>query len=678
MYLESIVVKNMSDTKEPSAEKRVTSPVSSGTASSGSDPTGPVTVTRLGFNNNHLRGQSAGDNEPVCPDSASRDSYQVQSDLRLLDPLSLQNQQQSFHMHPNQSSPSEPLHHQEYTGIMQSTVPNIRIVPADSTSLSGSSSQQHTSREDGNASANVRDHLPSTEDTQAQNSFGNNRSKVPSKTLGKFHSTTGAAADVQHHSNSAAANGNDNYGLVDGERSEAVGLGSNIEAGESNRQSSTSPPAVPTQLQHNPFNGVYDRGKKKKRKGTRYLGKEGHITSGDQGQPSRCTEPLPCETHTTHQGYQDHSDAHVPNYHTTTSFTGNQRSPAESCDSPSGHWDSTTGGGASAGDSLQSPDLLSPPLPIGDTSVDDNLAPSPPVPGSPSKWAKLRTTLKMAGAVSTSVAKKRNRKTSTLMRQDSFLKRFSTRHGGGATTISEESDEEENKYEQIRIQREALEKHTLRFIINPDENFMFFWLGVLTLSVMYNLWTCIAREAFPQIVDGYEFIWITTDAICDLVYLLDILVQLRTGYLEKGLMVSNNKMLAGHYLRSRFFVLDLCSLLPLDLAQIFIGIHPILRFPRFLKLYRSYRFVYMVETRTVFPNTWRVVNLTHVLFLGSHWFAAFYFMISKAGGFTGTWGYPKPEDEYASVTRMYLKSLYWSTLTLTTIGDLPPPESNWE
>ncbi|CAF5151787.1 unnamed protein product, partial [Rotaria magnacalcarata] len=26
---------------------------------------------------------------------------------------------------------------------------------------------------------------------------------------------------------------------------------------------------------------------------------------------------------------------------------------------------------------------------------------------------------------------------------------------------------------------------------------------------------------------------------------------------------------------------------------------------------------------------------------------------------------------------MYLRCLYWSTLTLTTIGDLPPPETNW-
>jgi len=99
---------------------------------------------------------------------------------------------------------------------------------------------------------------------------------------------------------------------------------------------------------------------------------------------------------------------------------------------------------------------------------------------------------------------------------------------------------------------------------------------------------------------------------------------------------------------------------------------------RFLKSYRLVRFVYMVETRTVFPNMWRVANLTHILFLGSHWFAAFYFLISSAEGFTSKWGYPRPVGNYSSGLQKYLRSLYWSTLTLTTIGDLQPPETNWE
>ena len=131
------------------------------------------------------------------------------------------------------------------------------------------------------------------------------------------------------------------------------------------------------------------------------------------------------------------------------------------------------------------------------------------------------------------------------------------------------------------------------------------------------------------------------------------------------------------YMRLMSYAL-LMALLPLDVLQFAVGIHPILRFPRFLKAYRAYRFSYMVETRTGYPNTWRVANLSHVLFLGSHWFAAFYYMISEAEGFHGSWGYPEPVGEFASVTRKYLKCLYWSTLTLTTIGDLPPPDSNWQ
>lgn len=292
--------------------------------------------------------------------------------------------------------------------------------------------------------------------------------------------------------------------------------------------------------------------------------------------------------------------------------------------------------------------------------------------GSGSKWAKIRTSVKVTGAVQTTT-RKRTRKGSTLVRQDSFLKRFSTRHGGG--TQNGETDAMCDQVEQIRC---AKKKRQLRFVVNPDENFMFLWLGALTVSVLYNLWTSIAREAFKEIQKGYEPVWLTMDAICDLLYLCDIAVQLRTGYLEKGLIVYSTKKLACHYIFSRYFLLDLLSLLPLDLLQFYIGIHPLIRFPRFIKIYRSYRFTYMVETRTIYPNMWRVANLSHVLFLGSHWFAAFYFMISKAEGFRGNWGYPAPEGEFASVARQYLKSLYWSTLTLTTIGDLPPPESNWE
>lgn len=309
-------------------------------------------------------------------------------------------------------------------------------------------------------------------------------------------------------------------------------------------------------------------------------------------------------------------------------------------------------------------DLLEPPLSGGGVQKRNTRG---------SRWLQLRTTIRMA----TAIQSKKPRKSTSLMRQDSFLKRFSTRQGG-LTSAESESDEEEQRKLKVFTAEEKLKKEQLKFVINPDENFMFIWLGILTMSVLYNLWTSIAREAFPEIQLGYEIMWYSFDASCDLIYIMDVVVQLRTGYLEKGLIVYNTKKLAFHYLKSRYFVLDMICLLPLDILQFYIGIHPVIRFPRFIKVYRSYRFSYMVETRTIFPNMWRVANLSHVLFLGSHWFAAFYFLISQAEGFKGHWGYPEPEGEFAFVTRKYLKSLYWSTLTLTTIGDLPPPTTNWE
>lgn len=41
----------------------------------------------------------------------------------------------------------------------------------------------------------------------------------------------------------------------------------------------------------------------------------------------------------------------------------------------------------------------------------------------------------------------------------------------------------------------------------------------------------------------------------------------------------------------------------------------------------------MVESRTVYPNLWRVINLIHILLILAHWFGCFYFLLSEAEGF---------------------------------------------
>lgn len=312
-----------------------------------------------------------------------------------------------------------------------------------------------------------------------------------------------------------------------------------------------------------------------------------------------------------------------------------------------------------------------PPAKRPDRIVPGNLADIPRharSPNSGSRWLKLRNTMSMTATIAAQTKQKKQ-----LERQDSFIKKFSTQRGG--IESAEASDDEEGTE---RPPSKAPKPIGASFVLDPQGTILMVWMGVVTLAVLYNLWTCIAREAFVEIRLGYEAVWFTLDAICDLVYVLDIIVQLRTTYLERGLTVQDKKKLARYYCRSKNFIIDVVSLVPLDLIQIQIGIHPMIRFPRFVKIHRAWHWKIIVENRTVFPNAWRVMNLTHLLFLGCHWFAAFYFLISKAENFESSWGYPKPTGDFAPVTRKYLKSLYWSTLTLTTIGDLPPPILNWE
>ena len=68
----------------------------------------------------------------------------------------------------------------------------------------------------------------------------------------------------------------------------------------------------------------------------------------------------------------------------------------------------------------------------------------------------------------------------------------------------------------------------------PKSSFMLTWLALVSLAILYNLWTTIAREAFRNIVEGYLLVWLVCDALADLVYVLDIVVQALTGFYEKA------------------------------------------------------------------------------------------------------------------------------------------------
>uniref|UniRef100_A0A674B813 Cyclic nucleotide gated channel subunit alpha 2 n=1 Tax=Salmo trutta TaxID=8032 RepID=A0A674B813_SALTR len=202
------------------------------------------------------------------------------------------------------------------------------------------------------------------------------------------------------------------------------------------------------------------------------------------------------------------------------------------------------------------------------------------------------------------------------------------------------------------------------------------WLFVIAIAVLYNWILIVARACFDKLQTSNYICWLVLDYLSDAVYILDTCVRLRTGFLEQGLLVKDLSKLRDSYVRTFQFKLDVVSILPTDLAYISTGIHtPELRFNRLLRFPRMFEFFDRTETRTNYPNIFRICNLVLYILVIIHWNACIYFAISKSLGFgSDTWVYPNISNpEYGSLTRGYVYCLYWSTLTLTTIGEMPAP-----
>ncbi|XP_063046200.1 cyclic nucleotide gated channel subunit alpha 2a [Engraulis encrasicolus] len=214
------------------------------------------------------------------------------------------------------------------------------------------------------------------------------------------------------------------------------------------------------------------------------------------------------------------------------------------------------------------------------------------------------------------------------------------------------------------------------FVLAPADDLYYRWLFVIAAAVLYNWCLLVVRACFDELQTNGFILWLVMDYVSDAIYILDVCVRLRTGFLEQGLLVKDLTKLRDSYVRTLQFKLDVLSILPTDLAYIALGVHtPLLRFNRLARFSRMFEFFDRTETRTNYPNMFRISNLVLYILVIIHWNACIYFAISKSLGFgSDQWVYPNISDpEFGTLTRSYVYCLYWSTLTLTTIGEMPAP-----
>nr|CAD7427966.1 unnamed protein product [Timema monikensis] len=214
------------------------------------------------------------------------------------------------------------------------------------------------------------------------------------------------------------------------------------------------------------------------------------------------------------------------------------------------------------------------------------------------------------------------------------------------------------------------------------------WLLLVTLAVLYNLVFVIGRAVFWELNNAAPALWWTLDCSCDVIYILDTLIHAHEGYLEQGLMEKDARKLRQHYLSSNKWRTDVLSLLPTDLAYLWwppyqcsvkVPCPVIVRLNRLLRFPRMSQYFDKTETRTGYPNAFRICKVVLAILVLIHWNACFYFAISYVIGFgSDNWVYNLRGDKNSTLSRQYIYSFYWSTLTLTTIGETPQPENDAE
>ncbi|KAG4076888.1 hypothetical protein HA402_015875 [Bradysia odoriphaga] len=227
-----------------------------------------------------------------------------------------------------------------------------------------------------------------------------------------------------------------------------------------------------------------------------------------------------------------------------------------------------------------------------------------------------------------------------------------------------------------------------RLWVDPSLPSHYRWLAVVSLAVLYNIIFVVGRAVFWEINRNAPVLWWTLDYLCDFIYLIDTLVHCHEGYLEQGLLVRDAAKLRKHYFSTKGWRLDILSMLPTDFAYLWwspsqcnakVPCPVIVRLNRLLRLPRMWEWFDRTETATGYPNAFRICKVVLAILVLIHWNACLYFAISYTIGFgVDNWVYNLNGTTNATLSRQYIYSFYWSTLTLTTIGETPTPENDTE
>lgn len=214
--------------------------------------------------------------------------------------------------------------------------------------------------------------------------------------------------------------------------------------------------------------------------------------------------------------------------------------------------------------------------------------------------------------------------------ENEFKKRSNKEVVGTNETAKSKAKSNEHNSNELKSRPNA--KH----VLDPSGALCYHWSMVVSFAFLYNFWSLSYRFAFREIDFDTVAFWFALDYFADLIYVLDVVINARTGYLEDGVLQRNKEKIGAHYRECTLFYLDCFCLLPLDILYLSIGFNSILRCTRLVKIYKFWSYVDRTERHTNYPNVFRTFTLVHYILVIFHWNACLFHMISKSSKYART------------------------------------------
>ncbi|HMW60933.1 MAG TPA: ion transporter [Leptospiraceae bacterium] len=206
-------------------------------------------------------------------------------------------------------------------------------------------------------------------------------------------------------------------------------------------------------------------------------------------------------------------------------------------------------------------------------------------------------------------------------------------------------------------------------MIHPEGVFKQAWNALILVCTLFFAIEIPMRMALGYHIGGWLF---AIDVFITVCFMVDVVINFFTAEYVNGVLVTDKKVIAITYLKG-WFLIDFLAAVPLDM--VFVGALATLsdtaRVFRLLRLARMARIAQfmrkLAQADIINISVLRMLFLTFWVLMVAHWSACVW--IALGGTIGGV-----PDDEKNSLLTIYVRSLYWATTTITTIGygDLTP------